>query len=110
MNRIALAALLSLFGTAQAADYTLAFSGSGVHDQDYWECLHIGANPDCPTALHLSWAGGLRLSETDGSVTAISMVSTLEGFDYPALLDRSKLIVDTRNALKKLKSDKIVRL
>src|SRR5438309_3928947 len=85
MNRIALAALLSLFGTAQAADYTLAFSGSGVHDQDYWECLHIGANPDCPTALHLSWAGGLRLSETDGSVTAISMVSTLEGFDYPAL-------------------------
>ena len=31
-------------------------------------------------------------------------------FDYKALLDSSKLIVDTRNALKGLESDKIVRL
>ncbi len=31
-------------------------------------------------------------------------------FDYKALLDSAKLIVDTRNAMKKFESDKIVRL
>jgi UDP-N-acetyl-D-glucosamine dehydrogenase len=31
-------------------------------------------------------------------------------FDYKGLLERAKLIVDTRNALKGIKSDKIVRL
>jgi UDP-N-acetyl-D-glucosamine dehydrogenase len=31
-------------------------------------------------------------------------------FDYKGLVDRSKLIVDTRNALKKFDSNKIVRL
>jgi UDP-N-acetyl-D-glucosamine dehydrogenase len=31
-------------------------------------------------------------------------------FDYRALLDRSRLIVDTRNALKGMTSEKIVRL
>jgi UDP-N-acetyl-D-glucosamine dehydrogenase len=31
-------------------------------------------------------------------------------FDYPAIVDQAKLIVDTRNALKKCSSDKIVRL
>ncbi len=32
------------------------------------------------------------------------------GFDYKGLLDASQLIVDTRNALKGIDSDKIVRL
>jgi UDP-N-acetyl-D-glucosamine dehydrogenase len=32
------------------------------------------------------------------------------GFDYAAIVDRSKLIVDTRNALKGYRSEKIVRL
>jgi UDP-N-acetyl-D-glucosamine dehydrogenase len=31
-------------------------------------------------------------------------------FDYAAIVDRSKLIVDTRNALKSYQLDKIVRL
>jgi UDP-N-acetyl-D-glucosamine dehydrogenase len=31
-------------------------------------------------------------------------------FDYKILVERSKLIVDTRNALKGFKSSKIVRL
>jgi UDP-N-acetyl-D-glucosamine dehydrogenase len=30
--------------------------------------------------------------------------------DYSAMLDSAKLVVDTRNALKKLQSDKLVRL
>ncbi|MGO9008847.1 MAG: hypothetical protein ACLQPN_02000 [Bryobacteraceae bacterium] len=31
-------------------------------------------------------------------------------FDYAAIVDRSRLIVDTRNALKRSSSPKIVRL
>jgi UDP-N-acetyl-D-glucosamine dehydrogenase len=40
----------------------------------------------------------------------VVIVTDHAAFDYPALLSRSKLIVDTRNALKGLSSDKIVRL
>jgi UDP-N-acetyl-D-glucosamine dehydrogenase len=32
------------------------------------------------------------------------------GFDYPALVRDANLIVDTRNALKGIRSDKIFRL
>ena len=39
------------------------------------------------------------------------VVGTRHGvFDYPALVDRARLIVDTRNALKGFRSEKIVRL
>jgi UDP-N-acetyl-D-mannosaminuronate dehydrogenase len=31
-------------------------------------------------------------------------------FDYPRIVERAKLIVDTRNALKSNQSEKIVRL
>ena len=40
----------------------------------------------------------------------VVIVTDHAAFDYPALLKSSKLIVDTRNALKGLVSDKIVRL
>jgi UDP-N-acetyl-D-glucosamine dehydrogenase len=40
----------------------------------------------------------------------VVIVTDHAAFDYPGLLERSKLIVDTRNALKGLSSDKIVRL
>jgi UDP-N-acetyl-D-glucosamine dehydrogenase len=40
----------------------------------------------------------------------VVIVTNHERFDYPALVEHSKLIVDTRNACKGLKSDKIVRL
>ena len=50
------------------------------------------------------------LLESAAAADCVVVITDHTGFDYPALLDRSKLIVDTRNALKKLKSDKIVRL
>jgi UDP-N-acetyl-D-glucosamine dehydrogenase len=40
----------------------------------------------------------------------VVIITDHAAFDYPGLLERSKLIVDTRNALKAHKSDKIVRL
>ena len=38
------------------------------------------------------------------------MVTDHRGFDYAAIVDRARLIVDTRNALKNYPSPKIVRL
>ena len=38
------------------------------------------------------------------------IVTDHTGFDYKQVVDKAKLIVDTRNALKNVKSDKIVRL
>ena len=40
----------------------------------------------------------------------VVIVTDHSSFDYAALVERSKLIVDTRNALKNFASDKIVRL
>src|SRR5450432_752633 len=40
----------------------------------------------------------------------VVIVTDHKAFDYPVLVDRAKLIVDTRNALKGLTSEKIVRL
>jgi UDP-N-acetyl-D-glucosamine dehydrogenase len=44
------------------------------------------------------------------SADCVVIVTDHTGIDYKAVVDRSKLIVDTRNALKKFRSDKIVRL
>jgi UDP-N-acetyl-D-glucosamine dehydrogenase len=40
----------------------------------------------------------------------VVILTNHSGFDYAAIVDRSKLIVDTRNALKGYRSEKIVRL
>ncbi|HEU0121271.1 MAG TPA: nucleotide sugar dehydrogenase [Bryobacteraceae bacterium] len=40
----------------------------------------------------------------------VAVITDHHCFDYPAILASSKLIVDTRNALKALRSEKIVRL
>jgi UDP-N-acetyl-D-glucosamine dehydrogenase len=40
----------------------------------------------------------------------VVIVTDHSAFDYKALVDHANLIVDTRNALKGFKSDKIVRL
>jgi UDP-N-acetyl-D-glucosamine dehydrogenase len=40
----------------------------------------------------------------------VVVVTDHSGIDYARVIERSKLIVDTRNALKEFKSDKIVRL
>jgi UDP-N-acetyl-D-glucosamine dehydrogenase len=40
----------------------------------------------------------------------VVIITDHKKFDYPALVRDAKLIVDTRNALKGVQSDKIVRL
>jgi UDP-N-acetyl-D-glucosamine dehydrogenase len=55
----------------------------------------------------------LQSQETLAGIEAADCVVILTNhsdFDYAAVVDRSKLIVDTRNALKSYRSDKIVRL
>jgi UDP-N-acetyl-D-glucosamine dehydrogenase len=45
-----------------------------------------------------------------GQADCVVIVTDHSAFEYRTILDRSKLIVDTRNALKGLRSSKIVRL
>jgi UDP-N-acetyl-D-glucosamine dehydrogenase len=58
---------------------------------------------------------GVRLEGSDmlGGVEAadsVVIVTDHHVIDYAAIVQRSKLIVDTRNALKGFRSEKIVRL
>jgi UDP-N-acetyl-D-glucosamine dehydrogenase len=48
--------------------------------------------------------------ETAADADCVVIVTDHSGFDYSLLVERSRLIVDTRNALKGFRSDKIVRL
>ena len=68
------------------------------------------SDPHVPT-LHLD---GLSLdaSPEDAAAAAdcVVIVTDHSAFDYKALVERSRLIVDTRNALKGIDSAKIVRL
>jgi len=68
------------------------------------------SDPHVPT-LQLD---GLKLAAGDiGNVAAADcavIVTDHAGFDYPKIVEHAKLIVDTRNALKGITSDKIVRL
>jgi UDP-N-acetyl-D-glucosamine dehydrogenase len=54
----------------------------------------------------------VELSSTDVAAEAdcVVIITDHRTTDYAALVDKSKLIVDTRNALKGLNSSKIVRL
>jgi UDP-N-acetyl-D-glucosamine dehydrogenase len=48
--------------------------------------------------------------ETAGEADCVVIITDHAAFDYDALLDRAKIIVDSRNALKGRKDAKIVRL
>jgi UDP-N-acetyl-D-glucosamine dehydrogenase len=48
--------------------------------------------------------------ETAAEADCVVIVTDHRAFDYRALLERSRLIVDTRNALKGAQSEKVVRL
>ena len=52
------------------------------------------------------------IDETQGIKEAdcVVIITDHKKFDYSALVQNAKVIVDTRNALKGVKSDKIVRL
>jgi UDP-N-acetyl-D-glucosamine dehydrogenase len=53
-------------------------------------------------------AQDLMTSVAEADCTVV--ITDHTGVDYAAMLDSAKLVVDTRNALKKLQSDKLVRL
>ena len=57
---------------------------------------------------------GLNLEACPPGAAALAdcvvIVTDHTAFDYTALLEQSRLIVDSRNALKKFESEKIVRL
>ncbi|MBI1357086.1 MAG: nucleotide sugar dehydrogenase [Acidobacteria bacterium] len=50
------------------------------------------------------------LEECVDAADCVAIITDHRSIDYPALLERSKLIVDSRNALRGVESDKIVRL
>ncbi len=50
------------------------------------------------------------LTEAAAEADCVVIVTDHSGFDYQALLDAARLIVDTRNAMKAFESEKIVRL
>jgi UDP-N-acetyl-D-glucosamine dehydrogenase len=56
--------------------------------------------------LHLESSPETAAAEAD----CVVIITDHTAFDYPALVDRSALIVDSRNALKGISSPKIVRL
>jgi UDP-N-acetyl-D-glucosamine dehydrogenase len=62
---------------------------------------------------HIEGHGDIEVSDTAKSVAAadcVVCVTDHKKFDYAKVLKSAKLIVDTRNAFKKFKSDKIVLL
>ena len=48
--------------------------------------------------------------EASAAADCVVIVTDHKAFDYPCIVESSKLIVDTRNALKGNRSEKIVRL
>jgi UDP-N-acetyl-D-glucosamine dehydrogenase len=48
--------------------------------------------------------------EAAAAADCVVIVTDHSAFDYQALVERSRLVVDTRNALKGIRSEKIVRL
>jgi UDP-N-acetyl-D-glucosamine dehydrogenase len=67
-----------------------------------------------PYVPHLQVDGtelcSIELEEPSGSADCLVIVTDHVRFDYKRLVDRARLIVDTRNALRKFSSEKIVRL
>jgi UDP-N-acetyl-D-glucosamine dehydrogenase len=67
-----------------------------------------------PYVPHLQLDGHGLASEdavaASSDADCVVIVTDHAAFDYPAILDRAKLIVDTRNALKSYPSPKVVRL
>jgi UDP-N-acetyl-D-glucosamine dehydrogenase len=67
-----------------------------------------------PFVPHINADGAeMKAIDVDSGVSkadCVVIVTDHKKFDYPALVKNAKLIVDTRNALKGIESDKIVRL
>ncbi|HUS04950.1 MAG TPA: nucleotide sugar dehydrogenase [Bryobacteraceae bacterium] len=115
-------------------DHSKPLRGSHVHilGMAYKKDIDDVRESPAIDILHLLQQRGARLTYTDPFVPSIRMEGTdlhsqdpetaaaaadcvviatdHTGFDYSKVVESAKLIVDTRNALKKYTSDKIVRL
>jgi UDP-N-acetyl-D-glucosamine dehydrogenase len=68
------------------------------------------SDPHVPTVRLNGHALTACPEEAAAAADCVVIVTDHAAFDYPALVERSRLVVDTRNALKGMVSDKIVRL
>jgi UDP-N-acetyl-D-glucosamine dehydrogenase len=68
------------------------------------------SDPYVPTVRLDGFELAASPEEAAGAADCVVIVTDHTAFDYGALVDRSRLIVDTRNALKGIVSDRIVRL
>jgi UDP-N-acetyl-D-glucosamine dehydrogenase len=68
------------------------------------------SDPHVPTVRLNGHALTACPEESAAAADCVVIVTDHAAFDYPALVERSRLVVDTRNALKGMVSDKIVRL
>jgi UDP-N-acetyl-D-glucosamine dehydrogenase len=67
-------------------------------------------DPHVPV-LHLDGESLLSQGEhVDAEADCVAVITDHAAFDFPRLLDRARLIVDTRNAFRGVVSSKIVRL
>jgi UDP-N-acetyl-D-glucosamine dehydrogenase len=93
-----------------------------VRESPALDIIHLLGKRGAKVSYSDPWVAKLR---ADGAVPEMVSLDALQAsaeadcvvivtdhrdFDYPQILEKSKLIVDTRNALKKHSSTKIVRL
>jgi UDP-N-acetyl-D-glucosamine dehydrogenase len=69
------------------------------------------SDPFIPSVL----LGSRRIEAVDMDIAAadadcVVIITDHTSFDYPAIHDAAKLIVDTRNAMKGMQSEKLIRL
>jgi UDP-N-acetyl-D-glucosamine dehydrogenase len=113
-------------------DATKPLRGSHVHIQGVAYKRDIDDVRESPALdiIHLLMRRGARVTYSDPYVPSVRIddtelksedgayaqadcvviVTDHKAFDYPRMVQDSKLIVDTRNALKSIRSEKIVRL
>lgn len=82
-----------------------------IHLLNQRGCQITYQDPYVPT-LHIEGADLVLHSEQSvpESADCVLIITDHKAFDYPKMIEDSKLIVDTRNALKDFASDKVVRL
>jgi UDP-N-acetyl-D-glucosamine dehydrogenase len=68
------------------------------------------SDPHVPTVRLNGHALTACPEEAAAAADCVVIVTDHAAFDYPALVERSRLVVDTRSALKGMVSDRIVRL
>jgi UDP-N-acetyl-D-glucosamine dehydrogenase len=75
-----------------------------------WGAVVTYSDPHVPVLRVEGLSMEASPEDAAGGADCVVIVTDHSSFDYRALVERSRLIVDTRNALKGIRSAKIVRL